>query len=110
MNCGTIDFIVIIGQNSAMNAVASGIIAGNIVRKIGEHGVYPHPHYRRYDGEHHGHKGHTEHRDYHHYQVGITLQDGSQQVIIVPNASDFQQDDHIQLIDGRLMHETPVSE
>lgn len=95
INCGMIDFISI-AQSNAINAMASGMIAGTIARKIGEHGV------------HHGTQpDHPQHRGHHqqHYQVGVTMQDGSQQVIIVPDITGLQRGNIVQLKDGVLIPE-----
>jgi len=96
-NCGIIDFI----QGNALNAMASGVIAGTIARKIGEHGAYP----NTYNAPA-GHGGNT-HRGHHqqHYQVGVTMQDGSQQIITVPDISGLQRGGIIQLKDGVLIPE-----
>ena len=45
-----------------------------------------------------GHGGH----DQTHYQVGVTLQDGSRQVIVVPDVTGLHRGDVIQLKDGIL--------
>ena len=102
INCGIIDFINIVGQGNALNAIASGIVAGTIVKKIGGYGAYSHPNHSHDHsrGEHTGHRGQHQH-----YQVGITMHDGSQQVITVPDVSNLQYGDRIQLIDGIIIPE-----
>lgn len=102
INCGVIDFISIIGQGNALNAMASGIVAGTIAKKIGGHGVFSHPGHRH----NHGHGTHSEQTGQHqHYQVGITMHDGSQQTITVPEVSHLHRGDRIQLIDGMIIPE-----
>ncbi|HBV20976.1 MAG TPA: hypothetical protein PKM20_04035 [Nitrosomonas sp.] len=95
INCGIIDFI---NQSNALNAMASGIVAGTIARKIGGHGVYPHP-------QNNAGRGHPQHSGHQHYHVGITMHDGSQQIITVPDASQLHRGDRIQLIDGIIVPE-----
>ncbi len=99
INCGIIDFINI-AQGNAINAMASGIIAGTIARKIGEHGA--HPHVNHTSGRHDGHsnQGHQQH-----YHVGVTMQDGSRQIIMVPDITGLHRGDIIQLKDGVLTPE-----
>jgi len=94
INCGIIDFINI-AQSNAINAMASGMIAGTIARKMGEHGSH-----HGSQPEHHQHRGHQQH-----YQVGVTMQDGSHQVIIVPDITGLQRGNMVQLKDGILIPE-----
>lgn len=89
INCGVIDFIRIIGQENTHSAITSGIVAGTIAKEIVEHGAHPH------SGRTGGH-----HPDYH---VGVTMNDGTQQIIRVPDASYLHRGDSIQLIDGLLV-------
>jgi len=93
IHCGIVDFINI-APEAMVNAIASGMIAGTIVRKIGGHG------YSGTQSEHHQHRGQQQH-----YQVGVTMQDGSQQVIVVPDVSGLQRGNMVQLKDGILMLE-----
>lgn len=97
INCGIIDYISIVGQGNALGTIASGIVAGTIARQIGGYGTYSHP------NQDHGE--HTEHRGQQHYHVGITMHDGSQQVITVPDVSHLHHGDRIQLIDGMILPE-----
>lgn len=97
INCGIIDFINI-AQGNAINAMASGIIAGTIARKIGEHGAHPQTDHT--SGKH----PHQEHH-HQHYHVGVTMQDGSRQVIMVPDITGLHRGDIIQLKDGVLTPE-----
>ncbi|PTN12598.1 hypothetical protein [Nitrosomonas aestuarii] len=101
INCGIIDFINNINQNNVLNAMASGIVAGTIARKIGEHGAHPHP-------QNNAGRGHSRHSGQQHYHVGIIMHDGSQQVITVPDASQLHRGDRIQLIDGMIVPEHTV--
>ncbi|MDR4518038.1 MAG: hypothetical protein MRK00_11725 [Nitrosomonas sp.] len=102
VNCGIIDFINIVGQGNALNAIASGIVAGTIARKIGGYNTYSHPNHSddRNRGEHAEQRGQHQH-----YHVGITMHDGSQQIITVPDVSHLHQGDRIQLIDGIIIPE-----
>jgi hypothetical protein len=97
INCGVIDFINS-AQGNAINAMASGIIAGTIARKIGEHGAHPHTDHA---SGRHPHQG--QHQQ--HYHVGVTMQDGSRQVIMVPDITGLHRGDFIQLKDGVLTPE-----
>lgn len=103
INCGIIDFINI-AQGNAINAMASGIIAGTIARKIGEHGAHPQPDHtpgrHAYQGQGQGQGQHLQH-----YHVGVTMQDGSRQVIMVPDITGLHRGDIIQLKDGVLTPE-----
>lgn len=98
INCGVIDFITI-AQSNAINAMASGIIAGTIARKIGEHGAHP-----QTDHTSGRHPHQEQHRQ--HYHVGVTMQDGSRQVIMVPDITGLHRGDIIQLKDGVLTPES----
>ncbi|MBX3640259.1 MAG: hypothetical protein KF888_07070 [Nitrosomonas sp.] len=100
MNCGVIDFINI-AQGNAINAMASGIIAGTIARKIGEHGAHPHVNHTPGRRNGHSNQGHQQH-----YHVGVTMQDGSQQIIMVPDITGLHRGDIIQLKDGVLTPES----
>jgi len=99
INCGIIDFINI-AQGNAINAMASGIIAGTIARKIGEHGAHPQP---DHTPSRHAHQEQGQHQQ--HYQVGVTMQDGSRQVIMVPDITGLHRGDIIQFKDGVLTPE-----
>ena len=86
-NCGVINFINSLGQGDGLNAITSGVVAGTIARRIG----------RNVDTN----AGTTNLNEG--YDVGITMQDGTQAVITLPDASHFNSGDHIQLIDGVLV-------
>ena len=90
--CGVIDYIRIIDQENTYNAITSGIVAGTIAKEISGHGAYAQS----------GHK-----RQHSHYHVGIIMQDGSQQIIRVPDVSHLHHGDSIQLIDGVIVPEQP---
>jgi len=92
INCGVIDFINIPGQGPVLNAIATGVVAGTIARSIGQYGAHSHDS---------GHANVPPHN--HHYDVGITMQDGSQAIITLPDASQFHRGDPVQLIDGVLV-------
>lgn len=95
-NCGIIDFVNKISQGSGLNAIASGVVAGTVAREVLRQ-TPPAP----------GHHPHMmNHPDgnivnpNNQYQVGITMSDGKQAIIALPDASHLQQGDRIQLIDG----------
>jgi hypothetical protein len=92
INCGVIDYINLPGQGPGLNAIATGVVAGTIARSIGQYGAHPHAS---------GHPGAAAHNN--HYDVGITMQDGSQAIITLPDASQFHRGDAVQLIDGVLV-------
>ncbi len=95
MNCGIIDFISRIGQEATQNAIAGGIIAGTVLRKIGGHDAYQHPHHAH--GEHPAHSGQHQH-----YHIGVTMHDGSRHIITVPDISHLHRGDSVQVIDGTI--------
>ena len=39
----------------------------------------------------------------HPYQIGVTMSDGRQAIIALPDAANFQQGDRVKLIDGVLV-------
>ncbi|PXW91194.1 hypothetical protein C8R34_101103 [Nitrosomonas sp. Nm84] len=106
-NCGIIDFVNKLGQGPGLNAIAGGVVAGTVAREV----IRQTPHSQGiihpntmgsisggYGGNmnHPGQPGNP-------YQVGITMSDGSQAIIALPDASNLQQGDRIQLIDGVLV-------
>ncbi|MCW5608362.1 MAG: hypothetical protein KIT26_09945 [Nitrosomonas sp.] len=99
INCGIIDFINI-AQGNAINAMANGIVAGTIARKIGEHGAHPHT---DHTPGRHAHQGQGQGQQ--HYHVGVTMQDGSRQIIMVPDITGLHRGDFIQLKNGVLTPE-----
>ncbi|MDR4514728.1 hypothetical protein [Nitrosomonas sp.] len=99
INCGVIDFINI-AHGNAPNVITSGIIAGTIARKIGEHGA--HQHTDNTPGRH-AHPG-QQHQQ--HYHVGVTMQDGNRQIIMVPDITGLHRGDFVQIKDGVLTPET----
>lgn len=93
INCGVIDFIEILGQGEGLNAIAAGVVAGTIAREIGlRSNRLP------YTGVGSG-RGQQQHG----HHVGITMQDGSQAIVVLPDASHFNRGDHVKLIDGVLV-------
>ncbi len=104
INCGVIDFVNKIGQGPGLNAIASGVVAGTVAREI--IGQTPHPqgiiHPSTMGSISGGYSGNVVHPG-NPYQVGITMSDGSQAIIALPDASNLQQGDRIQLIDGALV-------
>ncbi|SER19509.1 hypothetical protein SAMN05421690_10123 [Nitrosomonas sp. Nm51] len=100
INCGIIDFINS-AQGNAINAMASGIIAGTIARRIGEHDTHPHTDHT---------PGRHAHQVQQHYHVGVTMQDGSRQIISVPDVSHLHHGDNVQLIDGMIIPEQQANQ
>ncbi|MDR4521525.1 MAG: hypothetical protein R3E36_13205 [Nitrosomonas sp.] len=100
INCGIIDFINI-AQGNAINAMASGIIAGTIARKT----VNMHIRKPDHTPGRHAYQGQGQGQHQQHYHVGVTLQDGSRQVIMVPDVTGLHRGDFIQLKDGVLTPE-----
>jgi len=92
INCGVIDYINIPGQGNGLNAIAAGVIAGTIARSIGQYGTHPHNTLSPNTAMHNQN-----------YDVGITMQDGSQAIISLPDAPQFHRGDAVQLIDGVLV-------
>ncbi len=102
INCGVIDFIQRSTSGNALNAITSGVVAGTIAREVNRHLPYPgisHPQYGTGmipipSG------GNIAANP---YQVGITLHDGGQAIIALPDVSHLQQGDRVQLIDGAIV-------
>ena len=90
-----------IGQGSSLNAIANGVVAGTVAREVLRHSPYPY-------GTNHSHATGSPHAPVgahavnpgNQYSVGVTMNDGSQTIITLPDASNFQQGDRVQLIDG----------
>ncbi len=102
INCGIIDFIQRSTSGNVLNAITSGVVAGTIAREVNRQLPYPgssHPQYGTgivpmpSDGNIATNP----------YQVGITLHDGSQAIIALPDVSHLQQGDRVQLIDGAIV-------
>ncbi len=100
-NCGVIDFIQRSTSGNALNAITSGVVAGTIAREVNRQLPYPgiaHPHYGAGIVPNPSDGNITNP-----YQVGITLHDGSQAIIALPDVSHLQQGDRVQLIDGAIV-------
>ena len=102
INCGVVDFVNKIGQVPNMNAIVSGVVAGTIAR--GVIGQVPHgPH----SGDmHHPHDSHPDGyamQPSQPYQIGVTMDDGRQAVIAIPDGTNFQQGDRVKWVDGVLV-------
>ncbi|SFE07539.1 hypothetical protein [Nitrosomonas sp. Nm166] len=104
VNCGIIDFVNKIGQAPGLNAIAGGVVAGTVAREVIH--LTPRPHVITHPNTtgripiiQGGNMVHADHQ----YHVGITMSDGSQAIIALPDASNLQQGDRIQLIDGVLV-------
>ncbi len=102
VNCGVIDFIQRSTSGNALNAITSGVVAGTIAREVNRQLPYPGMAHSQYgtgivpmpSG------GNIAANP---YQVGITLHDGSQAIIALPDVSHLQQGDRVQLIDGAIV-------
>lgn len=107
INCGVIDFVNKIGQGPGLNAIAGGVVAGTIAREIIRQNPYPQgTNYPGFpgvvDGTHSQYSGNTP-QPHDQYQIGITMQDGRQAIIALPNAANFHQGDRVRLVDGVLV-------
>ncbi|UJP03014.1 MAG: hypothetical protein LZF85_00675 [Nitrosomonas sp.] len=102
INCGVINSINrIIGQGPGLNAIAGAVAAGTVAREIIRQNPYPHD--TNYPGAVNGaHMGNTT-QPHDQYQVGITMNDGRQAIIALPDAANFHQGDRIRLVDGVLV-------
>ena len=100
-NCGVIDFVNRIGQGPGLNAIVGGVIAGTVAREVMRQNPYPHgtDNPGAIQGPHVGGTVQPPGQ----YQVGITMNDGSQAIIALPDASHFHQGDRVKLVDGVLM-------
>lgn len=109
-NCGIIDSI----NKINLNAIAGGVVAGTIAREVirqAPHQTSPYPYQSPYPiGS--GYPPHPmdgingQHGPMHHpnqYQVGVTMSDGSQSIIVLPDVSHLQHGDRVQLIDGAIV-------
>ncbi len=104
-NCGIIDFINKIGQGNNLNAIASGIVAGTVAREVIRYTPQSMPygtHHPHLIGGVHGNLGTIAHPN-NQYNIGVTMSDGSQAIIALPDASHLQQGDRVQLIDGTVV-------
>ena len=101
INCGVINSINRIGQGPGLNAIAGGIVAGTVAREIIRQNPYPPG--TNYPGAVDGvHAGNTP-QPHDQYQVGITMNDGRQAIIALPDAANFHQGDRVRLVDGVLV-------
>ena len=101
INCGVINSINRIGQGPGLNAIAGGIVAGTVAREIIRQNPYPPG--THYPGAVDGvHAGNTP-QPHDQYQVGITMNDGRQAIIALPDAANFHQGDRVRLVDGVLV-------
>lgn len=103
-NCGIVNFVNRIGQGPGLNAIAGGIVAGTIAREVLQ------------QSQHHPGIIHPETGDHHPinpggniaapgniYQIGVTMSDGRQAVVNLPDATHFQQGDRVKWVDGALV-------
>lgn len=102
INCGTVDFINVIGQGGNIDLITSGIISGVIRNKVIRHSQDQHyPIDPRMSGN--MHQGHLPSEDTTHYKIGVTMDDGTQSVITHQHAPSFHRGDRIKLIDGEFV-------
>lgn len=100
INCGIVDFVNKIGQGNSLNAIASGIVAGTVAREIiRPHGTNQPDTTGGTPGNHGGNMTNSGNP----YQIGVTMSDGRQAIIALPDAANFQQGDRVKLIDGVLV-------
>ncbi|PSJ17931.1 hypothetical protein [Nitrosomonas supralitoralis] len=103
-NCGIINFINTIGQGPGMNAIAGGIIAGTVAREIIRQTPHSHAtsHPQVIGGNHGNYEGNIAYPG-NQYQIGITMDDGRQAIIALPEGTNLQQGDRVKWIDGTLI-------
>ena len=106
INCGVVDFVNKIGQAPNMNAIVSGVVAGTIAR--GVIGQMPHPHSGDLQHPHVPHPDGNAMQPSQPYQIGVTLDDGRQAVIAIPDGTNFQQGDRVKWVDGVLVLDRPA--
>jgi len=100
INCGIVDFVNKIGQGNNLNAIASGIVAGTIAREI----IRPHgTNQPDTAGGMLGDHGSNMANPVNPYHIGVTMSDGRQAIIALPDAANFHQGDRVKLIDGVLV-------
>lgn len=100
INCGIVDFVNKMGQGNNLNAIASGIVAGTVAREIiRPHGTNQPDTMSGMPGNHGGNMANPSNP----YQIGITMNDGRQAIIALPDTANFQQGDRVKLIDGVLV-------
>jgi hypothetical protein len=100
INCGIVDFVNKMGQGNNLNAIASGIVAGTVAREvIRPQGTNQPDTAGGMPGNHGGNMANPGNP----YQIGITMSDGRQAIIALPDAASFQQGDRVKLIDGILV-------
>ncbi len=101
INCGTVDFINVIGQGG-IDLITGGIISGVIRNKVFQHSQGQHyPASPQPYGNTHPH--HHPNQEQSHYKIGVTMDDGTQTVITHPTPPNFHRGDRIELIDGEFM-------
>lgn len=104
INCGIINSINKIGQGSGMNAITSGIVAGTVAREIIRQTPHPHnPDYPQAPGDNYYNQGGNIIYPGNQYQINITMDDGRQAIIALPEGASFQQGDRVKWVDGALI-------
>jgi len=104
INCGIINSINKIGQGSGMNAIAGGVVAGTVAREIIRQTPHPHnPDYPQAPGDNYYNQGGNIIYPGNQYQINITMDDGRQAIIALPEGTGFQQGDRVKWVDGTLI-------
>lgn len=103
-NCGIVDFVNKIGQGPGLNAIVGGIVAGTVAREVLHQSQHQqgtnHPEIK--DPNYNNHGGNIAHPGGL-YQIGVTMQDGRQAIINLPDAANFHQGDRVKWVDGSLV-------
>ncbi len=105
INCGVIDFINKVSQGGGLNAIANGVVTGTVAREIARYAHYPHDtnYHPIMPGGAQNHDGGYITQPSNQYNIGVTMKDGSQAIITLPDAANFHQGDKVKLIDGMLV-------
>lgn len=106
INCGTVDFVNIIGQGNNIDFITGGIISGIIRNKIIGHGQHQHypPNTTMNENSHANHQhGNQSTNNTARYEVGVTMDDGTQTILKQQHAPQFHFGDRVRLIDGVIL-------
>ncbi|UJP05955.1 MAG: hypothetical protein LZF61_02970 [Nitrosomonas sp.] len=108
-NCGMVNFVHQMTQGSGMNAIVSGVVAGTIAREVIGRLPPQAGHHPGYGGHFHdSHYGAGAVTPVHPYQAGVTMDDGRQVIIAIPEGSGLQQGDRVKWVDGVLVLDRAV--
>lgn len=87
-----------------MNAITGGIVAGTVAREIIRQTPHPHnPDYPQAPGDDYYNQGGNIIYPGNQYQINITMDDGRQAIIALPEEASFQQGDRVKWVDGALI-------